>query len=161
MQPGSVVRGWQIDQLRKAITVIGRLVETTTAQDATTLREGGSGWTVLEVMCHLRDYEPLFIERVRLTIEQDFPPLPNPDPDQLAAENNYNAQDIAQALSAWRQAREAFIALLESVRDDETWVRTASHPRRGSMTLHDQLNLTVWHDMNHIEQMVKILNERG
>jgi hypothetical protein len=43
---------------------------------------------------------------------------------------------------------------------DSDWERAASHPKRGLFTLNDQLLLTTWHDMNHSEQMARILAEK-
>jgi hypothetical protein len=40
---------------------------------------------------------------------------------------------------------------------DDDWMQTARHPRRGPMTLHEQFVLVLWHDINHIDQLVKIL----
>jgi uncharacterized damage-inducible protein DinB len=162
MLPLSTIRDWQIDQMKKAVNTVKRIIQTTTQQSATTMRDGGDGWTVLEVLGHLRDFEEIFFERSRMTVEQDMPDLPFPDPELLVIENDCNAGDLQETFDAWATFRRQHVAFLESVADEgwerhEGWERLANHPIRGPFTLLDQLFLTVWHDLNHIEQMVHIL----
>jgi hypothetical protein len=159
MQPPATVRGWLLDGLRKNIKTMGYLLANISQTDATTYRDDGNGWTALEVVCHLRDYEALYFERSRLTVEQDSPPLPFPNQEDLAKERDYNTQNLQTAYNDWVQKRDAFLSFLESL-DEAAWTRTAQHPKRGLMTLTDQLALTSWHDVNHIEQVARILNEK-
>ena len=159
MQSLATIRNWQIDQLRKSIPVIGSIIRSKSPEAMRTYRDGGDGWTTLEIMCHLRDFENVYLQRARLTLEQDNPDLPFPDPNQLVIDNRYNEQDIEAVYREWVEAREAYVTLLEGV-DDEQGERPANHPTRGPFTLHDQLFLTVWHDTNHIEQMTRTLDEK-
>ena len=62
-------------------------------------------------------------------------------------------------MATWAEKREGVINYLGGL-DESAWARTAQHPSRGAMALMDTLMLMTWHDMNHIEQMVKILNGR-
>ncbi len=158
MQPMTTIRNWQIDQMRKAENTIKHIVQTTAPEEAKTIRDGGDGWTVLEVMGHLRDFEAVFLERARLTLEKQMPDLPFPDPGALVVDKRYNDDDLQGSFQAWAATRAEHIALLERV-DEGDWERPANHPTRGLFTLNDQLFLTVWHDMNHIEQMAHILVE--
>jgi uncharacterized damage-inducible protein DinB len=159
MQAASVVRNWQIEQLQKNIKIIGRVVRGVTQQDASTYRDNGEGWTVLEVMCHLRDFEQLFLDRACMTVEQDTPDLPFPNPNEVAAQGNYMAQNLEAAYAEWVHRRESQLAYFASLKED-AWERTATHPVRGSVSLTDQMMLTVWHDNNHLEQMTKIIDEK-
>lgn len=160
MLPPATVRGWYLDQLRKDLKIIDCFLKTTSLQDITTYRDGGTGWTVLEVLCHLRDYEVIFLERSRLTVTQHMPELPNPNPDALAAERRYNEQDVALAYAEWVQNRATFLNYLETAVEEADWAHIGVHPRRGEMTLENQLALIAWHDVNHIEQMTHILAEK-
>jgi uncharacterized damage-inducible protein DinB len=159
MLPASTIRGWQIDQLRKGLQIVDSILKAVSQQDATTYRDGGTGWTVLEVLCHLRDFESVYHERSMMTVERDFPDLPFPNQDDWAAERRYNQQDLRAAYNEWVERRNPFLAYLEGL-DETAWQRVGNHPRRGVMSLQDQLALTAWHDVNHIEQMTRILVER-
>ncbi len=155
----STTRQWQFDQLQKAVDVLGYIVRQTLPTDATLYRDGGAGWTVNEVQGHLLDFEPILLERARLAVEQDVPDLPFPDPDQLVIAGKYNERALHEVHAEWAQQRQALIAYY-AARHEADWERTAKHPRRGPLTLDDQLLLTVWHDLNHIEQITHILAGR-
>jgi uncharacterized damage-inducible protein DinB len=159
MLPNSTLRGWHLDQMHKSIQIIHSLLETTPPGDLTTFRDNGSGWTALEVLCHLRDFEAIYMERAHLTIAQSEPALPNADPDALAAERRYNEQNVAEVYADWSQIRDEFMTYLENL-DEAAWGRIGIHNRRGPMTLQDQLALTAWHDVNHLEQITRILAEK-
>jgi uncharacterized damage-inducible protein DinB len=159
MQALSTIRGWQFDALHRSVKTIGFLLAKTSAEDMRTLRDGGDGWTVLEVMCHLRDWEELFLDRVKLMKDTELPDLPNPDPDAAAAERGYLEQSLQGAYESWAKNRANFVKYLETLTEAD-WDRAGQHPRRGLMSIADQLFLTVWHDSLHIEQMIKILNQR-
>lgn len=159
MLPAASIRGWYIDQLRKGLQIVHSVLSGVSSEDAATFRDGGTGWTILEVMGHLRDYEGIFHQRASMSVEEDLPQLPNPNPDTLASENHYNEQDLQTVYRAWEERRGKFLAYLESL-DETGWTRVGEHPRRGKMTVQDQLALTAWHDVNHIEQITRILAER-
>jgi uncharacterized damage-inducible protein DinB len=159
MLPKETVRGFQIDQLRKGLKIVHSLISTTTSEDVTTYRDGGTGWTVLEVLAHLCDYEGEYYHRARMTVEQDMPDFQVPDQDAWVMERRYNEQDIHAIYQKWVDQRTEFLNFLTGL-DESAWQRAGRHPKRGVMSLADQLALVSWHDVNHIEQMTHILAER-
>lgn len=159
MLPRANIRQWQFNQLRKALQTVNSILTNTTLEAATTYRDGGQGWTALEVLCHLRDYDQIFLNRARSTVEMDMPDITGPNADALARENNYNTQPMQPTYLEWVQRREELLSYLESL-DEAHWARAAKHPRLGPMSLQDQLAFITYHDMNHIEQMTRILAEK-
>lgn len=153
------IRGWQLSQLEKGVSILRNIVHEVSDEALTGYRDSGTGWTVLEVMCHLRDFEELFLERARMTVEEDNPALPFPDPDGLAAQEKYNEDNPALVLAHWIALRKEHHAYLSDCAESD-WERPSVHPTRGKFTLHDQLFLTVWHDTNHVEQIMRILTEK-
>lgn len=152
-------RGWQFTQLENNRKTIVSLVGAADAGALTTFRDGGTGWTVLEVLCHLRDFELVFLERARLTVEQDEPPLPFPNPDETAAANRYSEQNVSTVLDEWQANRATMTAYLRE-RAESDWQRVGVHPVRGRLTLFEQLLLCPTHDSIHLEQMARILHEK-
>ncbi|NJK81061.1 MAG: hypothetical protein HC876_18250 [Chloroflexaceae bacterium] len=55
--------------------ILGYIVGQTAPEVATTYRDGGAGWIVVEVMGHLLDFDTVFLERAMHTVEEDNPPL--------------------------------------------------------------------------------------
>jgi uncharacterized damage-inducible protein DinB len=153
------VRGYQYISLENNLKTAASLLKLFPANDLTTYRDGGTGWTVTEVLCHLRDFELVFLERVTLTVTKDMPDLPFPNPDEFAAERRYNEEKPADALTAW-QANRAKLMTFYKERQESDWERPAMHPKRGKMTLHDQLFLHPQHDSLHFEQLTRILAEK-
>lgn len=152
----NIARQWHLEQLEKFIDILGYLVEQTSHADATQYRDGGDGWTVLEVMGHLYDFEPVFMERVRLTVEQDTPALPVPGADELVSAGNYNSRHLAEVYNQWVIHRKNHLAYLRGL-DEAAFDRAGQHPKRGRLTVDQQLMLACWHDLNHLRQMTQTL----
>lgn len=149
---------WQISQLEKGLVLLENVLVGVTRKNMQTFADGGKGWTVTEVLCHLRDFEAVFLERAELTVNEDNPALPFPDPDKLAKDKAYYRADPRKALTDWQATRKQLIGFMQA-RTMDDWALPAQHPTRGTFTLSDQLFLTVWHDTNHIEQIARILAE--
>ncbi len=159
MSAASTIRELQFDELRRAQLSVRHVLEMTPPADWVSYRDGGTGWTVVEVLCHLRDFESVFLERARLTATRDMPDLPFPDPDELAVEHRYAEEEAWSAFEDWVRRRKGFLEFVECVQE-EAWQRAGRHPTRGRFTLEQQLALATWHDVNHLEQIVRILAER-
>lgn len=155
----ATVLGWQFTQLANNIRSVESILRMSDPQALTSFRDGGTGWTALEVLCHLRDFEQVFIERARVALEQDNGALPFPNPDDLARDRRYNEQSVDAVLAEWKTRRADFIAYMRD-RSDADWERTAIHPTRGVLTLLEQLFLATLHDTTHLEQMTRTLNEK-
>ncbi len=153
------VRNWQYQMLENNLKSVDSILRLVPPAALITYRDGGAGWTALELLCHLRDLEEVVIERARLTVEQENAPLPMPDPDALAAERRYNEQDVETVFAEWRARRTAYLTFLQN-RADSDWDRVGLHPRRGPMTLLDQLIFLPSHDGIHIEQITRVLREQ-
>lgn len=109
MLPMQSIRNWQLLNMRNAQATVRYILEKTDVESLTSYRDGGEGWTALEVLGHLRDYEVVFYERVNLTKTQEMPDLPFPEPNQLAATNNYNGLDIWEVYEAWVANRQRLL----------------------------------------------------
>ncbi|MDQ7028088.1 MAG: DinB family protein [Anaerolineae bacterium] len=153
------VRSWQIMHMENAIKSFDNLIKNASHDDLTVYRDSGEGWSVVAVLCHLRDFEEIFLQRAKLTVEQDKPDLPFPKPDDLAAERKYFEQDPQIVLDEWQAHRTLSIAYFGE-REESDWERAAIHPMRGEFTLHDQFFLVSHHDMLHMEQATRILLEK-
>ena len=147
---------WQISQLEKGSPLLENMLMGMPSKNMQIFADGGKGWTVAEVLCHMRDFEAVFLERAKMTVNDDNPELPFPDPAELAREKKYNRADPRKVLSEWQTIRAEHIKFLQA-RDEDDWALPAQHPTRGNFTLGDQLFLTVWHDTNHMEQIARIL----
>jgi uncharacterized damage-inducible protein DinB len=153
------IRAWQFTLLEYNLQSIERVIRMADLANITTYRDGGTGWTALEVLGHLNDFEEIFIQRTRITVEQENGALPFPKPDDLALEHEYNAQSIESIMESWKARRAAHLAYLKE-RSEADWERVGIHPVRGPLSLFDQLTLVTMHDSLHLEQMTRTLVEQ-
>lgn len=98
-------------------------------------RPGSDGaWGVVEHLCHLRDWEEIFVERVRAILTEDQPFLPAYDDDLWPVERDYRGEEPARALDRFRELRRSLVALLDGL-PYEAWHRTGRHGLLGEITL--------------------------
>lgn len=153
------IRGWQFTRLELGIRSVEHILRGADPATLTLYRDGGNGWTAVQVLGHLRDMETVFLQRVRLTLHETNPRLPFPDPDELAASRDYNRLNPDYLLNEWKMERTTLLTVLRECREAD-WERPALHPVRGPFTLHDQLFLASLHDSIHLEQLTRLLAEQ-
>ena len=62
--------------LRKDRVLLAGLLEGLGQQAALELRDGPDGWCLLDILCHLTDFERIFADRARSMLAQDEPRFP-------------------------------------------------------------------------------------
>lgn len=142
--------------MKRTWLILQHIFKNVSQETATTLRDGADGWTALEVLCHLRDFDQIFYDRAVAILSQDYPNLTPADHEALAVERAYNQQSLPEVLKTFGESRQRFVTFFESVPDD-AWERAGVHPTRGHFTLHNALLQVGTHDVNHIEQITRIL----
>ncbi len=151
-----------IGLMQNTVKILGYFVDGTSQEIASTLRDpndGDKGWTMVEVVCHLRDFDAIFYRRARLMVEQDYPPLAPYDHEQLAIERKYNQQNLGEVYRDLVRSRGEFVEFFRSL-DEAQWQRSGVHAERGRFTMQDALVQVGQHDALHIEQITRILNQR-
>jgi hypothetical protein len=138
---------------------LGHILSRVSQETATTLRDahdGPKGWTVLEVVCHLRDFDAIFRNRAVMMRDQDYPTLPHFDHEELARQGRYNDCDLRQAYAELAASRRQTIAFFKEL-DAEQWERAGLHHERGHFTMDEAVVQVGTHDINHLEQITRIL----
>jgi hypothetical protein len=115
-------------------------------------------WNVVYVVCHLRDLEAAYLERVHTMLREDNPTFLAPDNQAMAIQGDYAGADLRTALAEFEALRRAFIALLKSL-SDEQWERRGQHPYFGETTILTQAHNNAIHDLDHIEQIARALGK--
>jgi hypothetical protein len=123
------------------------------AQEAT---DGPGGWSVIEVVCHLRDFEQIFFDRAQQTLAEDEPVLTPRDHEAMAREGDYLHQELCEALTDLRETRRAFLRWMGTLTPKQ-WQRHALHPENGPMTILDMALQTTLHDVTHLDQISRAL----
>ena len=152
-------RAVRLERLRATRDALPALVHDV---DAATLgrRPAVDAWAPVEVVCHLRDLEESFHERLALIVSADAPRFPTTHPDRWARERQYLRQDAAAAAAAFAAWRTQALELLASLPPSD-WER-AGHQvdSRGRRTIDDFVAVMAWHDENHLAQLARALAGR-
>ena len=124
-------------------------------------RPAPEAWSATEIVCHLRDIEAVFTERVRAMLATDEPALPEGGPDDREArERQYARQDPALALAEFRRRRGESLELLVALPPAD-WQRGGEHPARGRLTIDMLVAQLAWHDDNHLDQLKRALEGKA
>ena len=106
----------QIDNLRKNAAILSNILQDMAQNDAASWRDGLDGWTVLDIMCHLRDYEDIFRERGELILATCSPTFPVYDHLAMVVERAYHAQSLPDVLADFMASREKTAVFLPKPR---------------------------------------------
>jgi len=151
--------GRTIDEVRIALASVPddmtRLIEGKTGDDLTRPANDG-GWGIVEIAPHFRDWEAVIANRVSRILGEDGPDLEEYDDTLWAIEHDYRSQDPREAIAEFRKLREALVDKVSALPDPE-WLRTATIPKRGMITLHWLLNNLCDHDAKHLMQSRDVL----
>lgn len=142
--------------LRKTPVLLNALLKGVGPAEAARLRDGVDGWSILYVLCHMRDEEAIFTQRAADLLNTPNPVFSYVLNEDLVARNNYAAADYASALAEFMARRKAFIALLEGAREEQ-WLLEGVHPLQGPATLLGVALNVGLHDVDHLEQIARAI----
>ena len=154
----TAVRQAHLALMERTANTLALFLAPLSREAATTLRDGGDGWTVTEVLCHLRDFDGYFRGRAIMMIEGETPHLPAYDHEAIAIADRYNEQDLRTVVADFLRSREQTYAFFAGL-TDEQWERVGIHPERGHFTMTDAALQVGHHDTIHLEQIGKILRQ--
>lgn len=147
-----------LDALRASGEVFTALLDGVSQEAARKAVGGDEEWSVVEVLCHLRDAESHALARNRLMRDEDHPKIEGYDQEQLAKDADYASQDLRQALSAFLDYREQNVVLLEGL-SPEQWARPGLHSDVGEITIQNHMIHMVAHDAVHAAQIARQLGK--
>jgi len=113
-------------------------------------------WSVAEILAHLADAELAISWRLRQVLTNNAIPIQAYDQDLWAKTFNYARRDPRQSLANFRSLREANLALLKSV-PRKLWENYGVHAERGNESVNHIVKMVAGHDLNHLQQIHKIL----
>ncbi len=149
-------KGKALRSLPKTPALLRYILQNVTQEQAMNSWDGD--WNVVFVVCHLRDLEAAYLQRLHLMLEQENPTFPGNDQRAMALERGYAQADLGTALAEFEALRREFIAVLRSLTDDQ-WERRGQHPYFGETTILTQAVNNAIHDLDHIEQIARALGK--
>jgi hypothetical protein len=113
-------------------------------------------WSVSEILAHLADAEIVGGFRMRLILGAPGTPIAAFDQDSWVTSGHYAKRDPRKSVEQFRVVREANLALLKSLTPDQ-WKHYGMHAERGQETIERIVRIFAGHDINHLQQIEKIL----
>ncbi|HXY50256.1 MAG TPA: DinB family protein [Terriglobales bacterium] len=114
-------------------------------------------WSVSEILAHLVDGEIVVAFRMRLILGCPGTAIVAYDQAQWAVSGHYDQRDPRNSLEQFRVLREGNLALLKSL-EPAQWKHWGMHSERGQESIEHIVRLCAGHDLNHLQQIEKILH---
>lgn len=145
-----------LDALKATPETLTGLLDGISRTQASSARGGDENWSVVEVVCHLRDAEEISLQRTEAMRDRDNPLIVGYDQEALARERNYRDANLSAALFAFIAFRERHIAVLSAF-TPEQWERSGQHNEFGRITIFASAIHKVSHDAIHCAQIARQL----
>ena len=111
---------------------------------------GEERFTLREMVCHLADYEDVFLDRMRAALERDVPAFDRIDVTERAREKRYAERDVWEELVVFANRRRDTIAFLEGL--SEAQLARSLTQSFGTMSIEAFAAVLTGHDLYHLEQ---------
>lgn len=106
-------------------------------------------WSTLEVICHLSDFEPVYVERMKRVIAMEKPTLLGADETLFASKLCYDQRDAKEELNLIEVTRNQMARILRSI-PVEAWSREGIHNERGPLSLEKLVTSITNHIQHHL-----------
>lgn len=108
-------------------------------------------WSTLEVVCHLADFDPILVERMKriIAFNKDVPLLLVADENPFAAELKYHDRDVEEELAVVESTRKQMARIIRALTPEQLQL-TGNHSKKGLQTLEKVIQTTINHIPHHL-----------
>ena len=142
-------------------------VQSTTAKKLARLIKGASPaklrkrpapekWSPAEIIAHLADVEIAVSWRVRSILGAPGIPVQAFDQDAWVVAGHYGKRDARKSLEQFRVLRETNLTLYKMLAPEQ-WKHYGMHAERGEESIERIVQMLAGHDINHLEQVERLL----
>ena len=142
---------------REAAPTLAGLIDNI-PEEALRRRPAPGKWSVCAILAHLAEDELSSSWRYREMIEHSGATLPGFDQDEWARLGDYDTWPAREAFEMFRLLREANLRMFARLTPEE-WQRSGIHAERGRMTVESLARHMAGHDLNHIDQVRRLLGK--
>jgi hypothetical protein len=113
-------------------------------------------WSIRQQVAHLADAEMIMTARMRWAVAQPGQRIVGFDQDQWAMTGKYALMPVVVSLTTFAAVRAWTLAFLRQLSPDERagWIL---HEERGKETLPHLVRMMAGHDLNHLRQMMELV----
>jgi tRNA-binding protein len=116
-------------------------------------------WSIAQIVAHLADCEVVSAYRVRMILSAPGTAIQPFDQNAWARALDYQNLDAFGSLALFRVLRRSFLAIVHGL-GDEALDRFGVHAERGRESIRHLLRLYAGHDINHLQQIERLLEQR-
>lgn len=113
-------------------------------------------WSAAEIIAHLAEAELVIGYRIRKILEKGGTPIQAFDQNKWQKNAGYLHNDPALSLELFTTLRRSNLRLLTSI-PKKKWKSYGMHSERGKETIERIVDLEAGHDINHLQQLRKLL----
>ena len=108
-------------------------------------------WSTLEVVCHISDFDPVLVERMKriLAMASDVPLLLAADENLFLKALKYDDRDVEEELAVIDATRKQMARIIRRLTPEQLQL-TGNHNKRGLQTLEKVIGLAINHIPNHL-----------
>ena len=116
-------------------------------------------WSIAEIVAHLADGELVGGYRMRAILGAPGTQVIGFDQDAWVTALHYDKRDLKKSFETYSSLREANIALLKTL-TPEQWKHYGVHNERGQESIETMVRMFAGHDINHFQQIERILAKK-
>lgn len=116
-------------------------------------------WSIAEIIAHLADVEIVIGWRMRSILGDPGTAVQAYDQNAWVVSGHYEKRDPRKAIELHRVLREANLALLKSLAPGQ-WKQYGQHAERGQESIEHIVRMVAGHDLNHIQQIERIVKPK-
>jgi DinB superfamily len=113
-------------------------------------------WSIAEIVAHLADTELVGGYRIRAILGAPGSQIIGFDQDRWVTALHYDKRNLQKPFEQYRALREANLALLKSL-TPEQWKHHGIHNERSAETIETIVRMFAGHDLNHFQQIERIV----
>jgi len=113
-------------------------------------------WSICEIVAHLGDTELVGGYRIRTILGAPGTEIQAFDQDKWADAMQYQKRNVRTSIDQFRALRHANLSLLKSLTPKQ-WKQHGMHSERGEESIETIVRMFAGHDINHMEQIYRIL----
>jgi len=123
-------------------------------------RPAPNKWSAAEIIAHLADAEIVVSWRIRAILGAPGTSIQAYDQEAWFTAGHYPKRDARKSLEQFRVLRETNLALYKML-TPEQWKHYGLHAERGEESIERIVQMIAGHDINHLEQVERILARRS
>jgi hypothetical protein len=146
-----------LEALKATPETLAGLLKGVIEAQARAAKGGDEDWSVVEVVCHLRDADETSLQRVEAMRDQDEPLIAGYDQEALARARDYKLANLQSALGEFIAIRQRLVATFTAL-TPEQWECAGRHNEFGRITIFSHAVHKATHDAVHCAQIARQLN---